>query len=86
MRENGEGSGRGRDKPSDCKADETVMRRGKESRLGEKSLRLHCRARTVLAKLRVCPQAPFFQELACLGSLRCSVWLGAACGEYGLAL
>ena len=37
MRENGEGSGRGRDKPSDCKADETFMRRGKESGLGKKS-------------------------------------------------
>jgi len=50
----------------------------------KRSLKLQGWAKKVLVKLRVCPRAPFCQELTCLGSLPCSVWLRAANGEREL--
>lgn len=52
----------------------------------KKSLKLQGWAKKVLMKLRVCPRAPFCQELTCLGSLPCSVWQRAANGEGELVL
>lgn len=65
-------------KPSDCKADERLMGRRK------KSLKLQGWAKKVLMKLRVCPRAPFCQELTCLGSLPVPVWQRAANGKVSL--